>query len=72
MSDFVYFDDEAKVVHYDDRPVEIVLRDGRSLFIHQGDLLDDQLNSLDISMLVFSPNEEYANFVPNTDEEDDR
>lgn len=70
MTDLFHFDDEAKVVHYDDRPVEIVLDDGRSLFVRMGDLIDSQFESMDISVVQFSPDEEHADFVPNNGGED--
>lgn len=71
MSDLFRFDDEAKVVHYDDRPVEIVLAGGESLHLRMGDLLDDQFDAMNIAVVCFSPDEEYADFVPSEQDSDD-
>lgn len=65
MSDLIHHPEEAAIVYSPERPVEVTTTDGRQMYMTMSDLLDDQFDSMNVTVISVSPDEDHAQFVEN-------
>lgn len=65
MSDLIHHPETAAIVYNDDRPVEVTTKDGRRFYMKMSNLLSDQFDSMDVTIITVSPDEEHSDFVEN-------